>query len=100
MIEDDINEGNLEEIDDKPMVLTIGITDQKNNTKKREEPEIVGVEVDWDAVNQNNAHKVQVELSPEEEKKQAETRKRMFSYQEAESYFLEEADLTEQIDQI
>ena len=82
------------------MIMSNGISDQQIISKMKDEPQILGVEVDWDAVNQNNAHKVQVELSPEEEKKQAEIRKKMFSYQEAESYFLEEVDLTEQIDQI
>ena len=56
--------------------------------------------VDWDALNQQNAQKIEQELSPEEEKKQAQIRKQTFTYEQARSYFFEQADIEDEIRQI
>ena len=56
--------------------------------------------VDWDALNKKNAQlQAENQLSPEEELRQAELRKKTFSYAEAEQFFLE-VDLYEEVQAI
>lgn len=64
-----------------------------------DEPVVVGVDgVDWDALNAANAGQNIAEVSPEEEARQAELRRALFTYPEAESYFFM-VDLSQELEE-